>query len=176
MTANTWPMNWTMIRVVMSASITKPSGSSAHTAAMTPQHDQGDVGKLLGRVQPSEHGKEVAVTRRRKRNARIAEQQREHRPECGPQDQKREHRRDFRPIQPFHERRDDELGFRVGVCRNELTPRDDADDREVDRDVDRGDRDDADHDRARDDPTWILDFVADVADVVVAEEVVDADA
>ena len=43
-------------------------------------------------------------------------------------------------------------------------------------DVDQRDRDGADEDRARDDAAGILDLVADVADVVVAEVVVDADA
>ena len=58
---------------------------------------------------------------------------------------------------------------------HELAPGDDADDREVDQQIDDRDEDDADQDRARDHPRRILDLVADVADVVVAEIIVDAD-
>ena len=67
-----------------------------------------------------------------------------------------------------------ELGCRVG--RNELPPRHDADYREIDRQIDRRDAHDAEQDRARDHTRRILDFVADVADVVVPQVVVDADA
>src|SRR5262249_30243574 len=54
-------------------------------------------------------------------------------------------------------------------------PRNYADDRKVDRDVDRRDRDHADDDRARDRPSGIFDLVADVTDVVIAQIIVDAD-
>src|SRR5207237_6587602 len=59
---------------------------------------------------------------------------------------------------------------------DELPPRNDADDRKVDSDIDDGDGDGADHDRSRNDSTRVLHLVADIADVVVAEVVVDPDA
>ena len=64
--------------------------------------------------------------------------------------------------------------MRVG--RNELPPRHDSDYREIDRQINRRDAHDAEQDRTRDRASRILDFVADVADVVVPEVVVDADA
>ena len=139
------------------------------------QHEQRDVREMLGRVQPSEDLEEVAVPGGRVRNPRIAEEQREHRSERGPQDEEREHRRDPRPVEPLHERRDDELGFGMRVGGNELAPGHHADDREVDGEIEDRDRDDADQDRTRNHASGILDFVADVADVVVAEIVIDAD-
>src|SRR6266513_2304333 len=63
--------------------------------------------------------------------------------------------------------------MRIG--RDEVPPRDDADNREIGREVDHRDRYRADENRPWDDPTGILDFVADIADVVVAEVVVDAE-
>src|SRR5437667_9892059 len=63
--------------------------------------------------------------------------------------------------------------MRVG--RDEVPPRDDPDNREINREVDHGNRYRADENRPWDDPTGMLDFVADIADVVVAEVVVDAD-
>ena len=54
------------------------------------EHEQRDVREALRRVQPAEHLEEVAVPRRRIRNARVAEQQREHRAERRPQHQHRE--------------------------------------------------------------------------------------
>ena len=62
------------------------------------------------------------------------------------------------------------------IVRNELPPRDDADDREIDRDVDQRHHDRADQNRPWDHSARILHFVADVADVVVAEVVVRAHA
>ena len=59
--------------------------------------------------------------------------------------------------------------------RNELPPRHHANDRKIDPDVDDGNGDGADHDRPWNDAPRIAHFVADVADVVVAEVVVDPD-
>ena len=45
-TAKTWPMNCTRIRVVIRASITRPSGSRLHTIEMHAEHDQRDVREI----------------------------------------------------------------------------------------------------------------------------------
>ena len=95
------------------------------------EHDQRHVRKSPRRVQPAEHGEEVAVARRRVGDAGVAEQQGEHRAERRPQDQEGEHRRDAWSVEPFHEGRDDELGFGMRVGGNELAPRNDADDRKL---------------------------------------------
>ena len=63
-----------------------------------------------------------------------------------------------------------------GRGRHELAPRHDADDREVDAEVDHRDGGGADQDRPRDHAARVAHLVADVADVVVAEVVVDPDA
>src|SRR2546430_13913483 len=60
--------------------------------------------------------------------------------------------------------------------RNELPPPRHANDRTIDPDVDDGNGDGADHDRPWNDAPRIAHFVADVADVVVAEVVVDTNA
>ena len=58
---------------------------------------------------------------------------------------------------------------------HELPPRYDTNDREVDPDVDERDGDCTHQDRSRNDTSRVLHLVADVADVVIAEVVVDAD-
>ena len=88
------PMNCTRIRVTISASITVPSEKKPATIEMRAEHEQRDVREVLRRMQPPEHAEEVAALRRRVRDARVAEQQREHRAERGPQHEQREHRRD----------------------------------------------------------------------------------
>lgn len=60
--------------------------------------------------------------------------------------------------------------------RNELAPRNHADDRQVDPDVDQGNRRGADEDRPGDHASRVAHFIPDVAHVVIAEIVVDADA
>src|SRR5690242_5501001 len=79
------------------------------------------------------------------------------------------------PIDLLHEGRDDEVRFRMLICRHELAPRYDADDREVDPDVDDRDGDGADQNRTRDHPTRFPYFVADIADIVIAQVIVDTD-
>ena len=56
----------------------------------------------------------------RERDARVPEQQGEHRSECRPENQQREERRDPLAVNPLHEDRDDEAGFRVLGRRHEL--------------------------------------------------------
>src|SRR6266540_1393346 len=80
----------------------------------------------------------------------------------------------LRPVNPLHHQRHDKLRGLVSLG-GEFAPRNNADDRKVDRDVAHRDRDHAYDDRARDCPSGIFDFVADVADVVIAQVIVDAD-
>ena len=137
---------------------------------------QRDVGEALLGMDPGEDAEEGAVGGRRIRDARVAEQQREDRPERGPQHQERKRGREARPVDPLHEDRDDEVRLRVRRIGHELAPWDHADDRQVDGDVDDGDGEHADQDGARDDSAGVPHFVADVTDVVVAQVVVDAHA
>ena len=89
------PMNCTRIRVVISASITVPSeNSAARRSRARRARAARRAGSCFGRMQPAEHAEEVAVARRGVRDARVAEQQREHRAERRPQHQQREDRRD----------------------------------------------------------------------------------
>ena len=124
----------------------------------------------------AERPEEVSVTGGGIRNARVSEQQREHGSECGPQDHQREHRRDAGAVDLLHENRHDEIRLRVHISGNEAAPRHNADDREIDADVDHRDRHGAHQNRPRDHPAGILHLVADVADIVVAEVVVNANA
>src|SRR6266478_4259322 len=140
------------------------------------EHEQRDVREVLGRVQPAEHAEEVAALRRSIGDARVTQEKREHRPECGPEHQQREDRRHARAVYLLHEGRNDEVRLRVRFGRYELPPRYDADDREVDAEIDHGNRCGADEDRARDDAARIAHLVADVADVVITQVVVDPDA
>src|SRR4030095_72520 len=59
---------------------------------------------------------------------------------------------------------------------DKLSPGNDTDDRQIDQDVDDRDKNNADQDGARYDPSRILHLIADVADVIVAQIVVNADA
>src|SRR5215510_4075791 len=126
------------------------------------------------RVEATEDLEKVSVARGGERDTRISEQQRETRSEGGPQDHHRYNRSHIRPVNPLHHQRHDKLRGLVSLA-GEFAPRNYADDRKVDRDVDRRDRDHADDDRARDRPSGISDLVADVADVVIAQVIVDAD-
>src|SRR5215510_7412624 len=126
------------------------------------------------RVEATEDLEKVSVARGGERDTRISEQQRETRSEGGPQDHHRYNRSHIRPVNPLHHQRHDKLRGLVSLA-GEFAPRNNADDRKVDRDVDRRDRDHADDDRARDRPSGIFDLVADVADVVIAQVIVDAD-
>ena len=63
----------------------------------------------------------------------------------------------------------------MGGGRNEVAPGYDADDRQVDPEVDHRDGRGADQDRPRDDFPRLAHLVADVAYVVVAEIIVDPD-
>ena len=128
-----------------------------------------DVGELLGRVDVREGLEEVALDRGRERDARIAEEQREDRPERGPQDHQRDRHRRPPPVQPLHELRDHVL--RV----EHLPPGDHAEEREVEQEVPHRAPEDREEDRARDHARRVPDLVADVADVVVAQVVVDRD-
>src|SRR5215510_4791673 len=127
------------------------------------------------RVKATEDLEKVSVARGGERDARIAEQQSETRSEGGPQDHHRYNLSRLQPVNPLHHQRHDELRGLVPLGGREFAPRNNADDRKVDRDVDRRDRDHADNDRARDCPSGIFDLVADVADVVIAQVIVDAD-
>src|SRR6266850_6006892 len=127
-------------------------------------------------MQPREHPEEVAVLRRRVGDAGISQQQREHGPERGPQNHRREYGRDARSEDALHEDRDHEIRLWVRSRRHELAPRHDPDDREIDRHVNQRHRHRAQQDRAWNHAARILYFVADVADIVVAQVIVDADA
>src|SRR5262245_1288631 len=127
------------------------------------------------RVKATEDVEKVSVARCGERDARISEQQRETRSEGGPQDHHRYNLSHLQSVNPLHHQRHDELRGLVPLGGREFAPRNNADDRQVDRDVDRRDRDHADDDRARDCPSGIFDLVADVADVVIAQVIVDAD-
>src|SRR5262245_28029640 len=127
-------------------------------------------------VEATEDLEKVSVARGGERDARISEQQRETRSEGGPQDHHRYNRSHFRPVNPLHHHRDDEIRKRPsGYGGHELAPGNYADDRKVDCDVDRRDCDHTDDDRARNRPTRIFDLVADIADVVIAEIIVNPD-
>ena len=127
-------------------------------------------------MQAREHLEEVAVLRRRIRHARVPQQEGEDRGEGGPEDHRSEQRRDARTVRPFHEHRHDEVRLRARSGRDEVPPRHHADNRQIDRDVDDCDQDGADEDRSRDHPAGVLDFVTDIAHIVIPEVVVDADA
>src|SRR6266568_1087373 len=127
-------------------------------------------------MESAEYSEEVTALRGGKWNARVAEQQREHRAEGSPQHEQCEDRRDRSAVDLLHEHRDDEVRCRVLLSGHELAPWYDADNREVDSDVNDCDGDGADQDRPWDDAPRIAHFVTDIADVVVAEVVVDADA
>src|SRR5690348_16152122 len=98
-------------------------------------------------MEPAENAEKVSTLGRRKGNSRIPEQEREHRAERGPEDEQREDRRDTGAVDLLHEDRHDEI--RLGVCgsRDELTPWHDADDREIDPEIDDRDGRGADEDR-----------------------------
>src|SRR5262245_2166045 len=138
-----------------------------------PDHQKRDVREVMLRVEATEDLEKVSVARGGERDARISEQQRETRSEGGPKDHHRHNRSHIRPVLPFHHHRDDEIRKRPsGFVGHELAPGNYADDRKVDCDVDRRDRDHADDDRPRNRPAWIFDLVADVADVVIAKIIV----
>ena len=137
------------------------------------QHQQRDVGELSRGVESGERLEEISLPRRGVRDARVAEQQREYRSERRPQDEEREPGRDPGPVDALHEDRDDESRRRLLLGRDELAPGHHPDHREIDREINRGDGDRADQDRAGDDPARIAHLVADVADIVIAEVVAD---
>ena len=127
-------------------------------------------------MEPRENAEEIPVLCRRVRHPRIAQQQGEDGAERRPQDHGGEDGRDPGAIDPFHEDRDHKVRVRMRLRRNEIPPRHHADDGQVYRHVDQRHRDCAEQDRAWNDATGVLDFIADVADVVIAEVIVDADA
>ena len=120
-------------------------------------------------MQTAERAEEVAALRRGEGDARVAEQQREHRPERRPEHEQREDRRDGATVDLLHENGDDEARLRMCGRGHELSPRHHADDRQVDAKVDHGNGGGADQDRPRNDASRLAHLVADVADVVVAE-------
>src|SRR5213080_613976 len=67
------------------------------------------------------------------------------------------------------------MGLRTCLSRHKVPPRDNADNRQIDREIDHRDQDGADENRPWDHPAGILYLVTDIADVVVAQVVVDAD-
>ena len=139
------------------------------------EDEQGHVRKPPRRVKPTERFEEVSFPGRRIRHARVAEQQRKDRSERRPQNHQGEDAGYPRPVDLLHEDGHDEIGVRLRLGGDELPPWHDADDREIDRQVDHRHRRRADQDGSRDDAARILHLVADVADVVVAEVVVNAD-
>ena len=129
--------------------------------------------KILGRMQAGKHLEKITVLRRRIRNARVTKEQREDRPERRPQNHQGEKSGNPGAVDFFHEQRD-HRGRRV-CGRDELAPRDNPDDGEIDGDVDQRHPENANEDGAGDDPAGIFDFVPDKADVVIAEVIVNAD-
>ena len=57
--------------------------------------------------------------------------------------------------------------------RNKVAPRNDPDQRQVDRDVNRHHGNQADQNRARDHPAGILHFISDVTNIIIAEIIID---
>src|SRR5438874_4473091 len=132
--------------------------------------------KLFRRMQFAEHAEEISAFGRRERDARVAKQEREHGPESSPQHQQREDRGDGAAVELLHEHRHDEVRLGMQIGGHELAPRHYPDNREVDADINDRDGDGADQNRSRNHAPRILDFITDIADVVVTQIVVDPNA
>src|SRR5437764_14573146 len=100
-------------------------------------------------MEAAEDAEEISALRRGEGNARVAEQEGEDGAGCRPEHQQREDRRDARAVYRLHEDGNDEARLRVVGRRHEPTPRHDADDGEVDTEIDHRDSGGADEYRAR---------------------------
>ncbi len=133
------------------------------------QHVERHVGEGPRLVEAAEGAEEVPIPRGREGHAGVAEQEREDRAESSPEDHHGHDEGRATAVDPLHELRDHELG------RKHLPPGQDAQEREVQQEVRERTAEDGVEDRAGYDSPGIPDLVPDVADVVVAQVVVDGD-
>ena len=130
---------------------------------------QGDVGDVLGGMEAAEDAEEAAVERGGVGNARVAQHQRPHRGEGRHQNQQRDDLPGQRAVQLL-----DEGGNDVAVALRFL-PGNHADDSDVHHKIDGGDAENRIDDGAGNDAHRVLDLPAQVADVLVAQVVVDGE-
>src|ERR1035437_3682380 len=130
------------------------------------EREERDDGIALRRMQLREHREEVSIPRRGEEDARIAERQREHGRERGPQDEAGDEARDRPPREHRDEIRD--RGFRA----HGLLHREHRHDAGVHEDVEDRHREDRDDDDARNRLRGLDDLLGEITHVVVAEVVV----
>ena len=122
-----------------------------------------------------EEAEEVAVLRRGIHDSRIAERHREQAGQASPNDEDGENRRDTVAVKLRHKRAGDILVGQRALLQRFL-PRHDADDREVHRHVQQHNHDDREDHRAGNRFLRLANFFAQMADVVVAQVVVNGHA
>ncbi len=106
----------------------------------------------------------------------VPEQQREDGAETRPEDHDGEKLGGQWAVEFLHECRGDVGGLGVIGFRDKVSPRDHSVDGEIDADVDGGDDDETEEYRARDGFAGVFHFIAEITDIVVAEEIVETGA
>src|SRR6185503_17076335 len=128
-------------------------------------------------MQPAESFEKIAVLRCGICNPGIAQHQGEDRCERSPENHDCKHTGDSGTVKLLHKDRRYELrGLSALFRRYKLTPRNHANDSQVNSEVDHSHGNKADQDRSWNYTPGLFNLVADVADVVIAETIVHTDA
>src|SRR6185369_17314998 len=120
-------------------------------------------------MESSENLEKITVHCRGVRNTGITKEKTEKRPDGGPKDEQGEKNRSFGTVNHFHE-----IGNHVGGF-GRLFPGNDPDDRQVNEDVNGGHDQEADKNGLGKYPRGVFDFLAQVADLVIAQIIVYGD-